>query len=179
MKKSKKMPNFSNEIIFYDIQRDLTGQFELNTNISDNFTLLELFNATKLTSSELSELESIPIHQYIVNASQFLRDQFQLPLFWGSAYRSPLWETSKNRNIFGSHPQALAIDINGGSSQEQQDLFTNWIFDCYQTKNHVYEYLKTLGVNSWGFYEWGVHLDFRPRKLDNTDRFWDDRKKKV
>jgi hypothetical protein len=160
---------FSPDIKFYQIG------FDEDFNLTPNFTIRHLYEATKLVDHEYMTFESIPLHRNALSVAQYLRDQLNIPLHIGSAYRSPLWEQTKGRSQTGSHPLAEAIDLN---SSPNNNILTDFVYEAYNTKNHVYQHLKSLGVNSYGFYDWGVHLDFRSRKSDNTDRFWDDRKKK-
>ncbi len=160
---------FSPFIKFYQLG------FNDDYKLTDNFSIRELYEATKLVDSEYLTLESIPLHRNALSVAQYLRDELQIPLFIGSAYRSSLYEATKGRSQTGSHPMAEAIDLN---SSPNNKILTDFVLNAFNSKNHIYQHLKSLGVNSYGFYDWGVHLDFRERKADNTDRFWDDRTKK-
>jgi len=164
---------FSSDIKFYELN------YSEDFQITENFSIRELYFATKLTSDEYITLSEIPLHRNAILIAQYLRDQLDKPINIGSAYRSPLYEASKNRSPDGSHAQALAIDLN---SKDPKDLI-NLVETAFNNKNHIYNNLRSYGVTSFGFYDWGIHLDFRQRKNDNSDRFWDDRtdqvKKKV
>ena len=160
---------FTPEIEFYPLG------FENDYHLSTDFTISELYYATKLVDSEYLTLESIPLHRNAIDVAQYLRDQLNTPINISSAYRSVSWENEKGRDGTSSHTKALAIDLN---SSPNNDVLTQFVYEAYTTKNYVYSHLKALGINSYGFYDWGVHLDFRERKIDNTDRFWDYRVKK-
>lgn len=162
-------PNIKN----YELPFSVMHGYDLSVNITENFTFQELYDATKVMPVEMP-LNHIPLHKNAIEVAQYLRTLVGVPLNIGSAYRSPLWEATKGRPSTGAHPNALAIDLN----TDDKSILINLLYEAFQTKNIVYKRLVYMGVNSFGFYDWGVHLDFRKRKQDNTDRFWDYRKKK-
>lgn len=166
--------NFSDpNILKLDLPFHVMTGYDLSFQLSKNFTLKELFDATRVHPLE-KPLNFLPIHKNAIPVAQYLRDQLNVAINIGSAFRSSAYEVTKDRSVDGSHTKALAIDLN----TTDKSVLIDFLLNAYNTKNHVYQKLRSYGVNSFGFYDWGVHLDFRPRKLNDTDRFWDFRTKK-
>jgi len=138
--------------------------------ISNHLTIGELYDSTKVLNKNDLNNNGIPVHPNFLELFELLRSHTKEPLFLGSAYRSHEWEFSQNRSGNSQHVQALAYDFNGKN-------LSNVIHEALETKNTLYKQLRRIGVNAFGEYSWGYHLDFRNNKPNNEIYFWSNKKK--
>lgn len=141
-----------------------------NVKISNHLTIGELYDSTKVLNKSYLLNHGIPVHPNFLQLFELLRSHTKEPLFLGSSYRSFTWELSKNRSGNSQHVQAIAYDFNGKN-------LTKVINEALETKNTLYKELRKIGVNAFGLYSWGYHLDFRNNKTNNEIFFWSDKKK--
>ena len=169
MQELKNNPN----IKFYQYAiTPLVTIYDENQKIAPYVRIGELFKATKVLDKEELHKNGIPLHKNALDVHTFLREKINKALYIGSAYRSYEWELFKNRTGTSQHVKALAIDLNGIG-------LVDLIEEAVKTENEVYKELRLSGVNAIGFYDWGIHLDFRPSKSTGEIYTWDDRKKKA
>ncbi|MFT7443020.1 MAG: hypothetical protein ACI9Q3_001398, partial [Maribacter sp.] len=69
------------------------------------------------------------------------------------------------------HVEAKALDLNGENLKEI-------LSQALKEKNLLYKKLRALGVNAFGSYDWGFHLDFRENKTTNDIYYWNKTTKK-
>lgn len=149
-------------------------EIEPNGEISDNFILQEYLNAMRFISEEEKQYYydfGIPLNENLIQVAQIVRDFTGKPVNIGSLFRSLKWEFSKKRSGTGDHPRGNGIDLNG------EDVY-NVLHHAFETKNELYQKLKALGVNAYGFYSWGVHLGIRTPKSSGKDYIWYNKEKK-
>lgn len=136
--------------------------------VTDNLTIGEIYDATLvIDKSKLLEF-GIPFPVNGPAVHTLLRSYTKKPIYLGSAYRSYEWEIYKNRDGTSQHCYA-AIDLNGDGLDELIEI-------ALQQKNELYHELRRLGVNAFGQYNWGWHLDFRKNKADNSIYYWSEKK---
>lgn len=166
---------FSTEIEFINFVAPFKDAVDRNRKLSKNFTLGEFYDATYMLKDEWDGVTSIPLHVNAVEVSQYLRDLTGSSITPTSAFRTVAHEISKKRSGNSQHTEALAIDLAGNGLPE---LMLNAI----ETKNHIFQKLRSLGVNGFGVYntsdDYFIHLDFRQPKLDGGFYYWNDLKKK-
>lgn len=167
------MYNLSDEISI--IPLELTPHkegFDRSILITENFTLGELYDATKVLDKQTLFAHGIPMHRNFPALFSLLRQKTGKPISIGSAYRSPEWEASKGRSGLGDHPKADGYDFSG--------LGINKLIDeAITTKNDLFHEMQELGVTAFGEYKWGWHLGFRTPRPDGKIYFWSDIKKKT
>jgi hypothetical protein len=131
----------------------------------------EIYDATKVIDKQTLWEDGIPLHKDIPKLHELIRTELNKPLFVGSAFRSYDWERKQNRDGDSQHVQGHAIDFNGYG-------LVSLIETAVKEKNELYTTIRQMGVNAIGFYDWGIHFDFRPSKSNGKIYTWDDRKKK-
>jgi hypothetical protein len=146
--------------------------FDPNEKISEFLNIGELYNATKVLDKSTLMNTGLPIDVRLLEVHTLLRKTLNQPITIGSAYRSYAWELKQGRSGTSQHVQGHAMDFSGNGLDEMIESSIN-------EKDQLYDKLRKLGVNGFGLYSWGVHLDFRPLKSDGNISFWDERKKKT
>jgi hypothetical protein len=131
----------------------------------------EIWDATKVLDKQELWDDGLPLHKDIPELHEIIRTSLNSPVYVGSAFRSYRWEIFKKRDGDSQHVEALAVDFNGVG-------LVRLIETAYKEKNDLYQTLRRLGVNAIGFYDWGIHFDFRPNKPSGEIYTWDKRKKK-
>jgi hypothetical protein len=149
----------------------ITG-FNRNIKVAEYISLGELFDATKTMNKGLLYDTGINIDKRLLKIHTYLRELTEHALYIGSAGRSLEWELYRNRSGESEHVHLHAMDFNGIGLIE----LINY---SIETKNEVFSNLRRMGVNAFGLYDWGVHLDLRESKTDGGFYFWDNQKKKV
>lgn len=152
--------------IIYPITASHT-EIDRNTKITPNFTKGEWLDSVKVLNGEKERLikDGVPLDKAILQSAQLVRNFTGKPVYLGSSYRSQAWEQSKLRDDDGDHPKGKAVDLNG------EDVYST-IHNAFETKSELYQELKALGINAFGFYDWGVHLGTRPPKQNGKDFVW-------
>lgn len=140
--------------------------------LSENLTFGELFDATKVIDKQELWDYGVPHHKNFLEVFELLRRYTKKPLYLGSAFRSYDWEIKQGRVGNSQHIEANAYDFNGTNLKAVLD-------EALESKNHLYHELRKLGINAFGRYDWGYHLDFRQNKPNNDIYYWDESKKKV
>jgi hypothetical protein len=148
----------------------LSTIFDRSIQVSQFLNLGEVYDATKLMDKTDLFSTGITIDKRILEVHTYLRIALNNALYVGSLGRSLEWELYKNRDGSSQHVKLIAGDFNGVGLI---DLIKN----ALKTKNQIYTDLRLMGVNAFGIYDWGVHLDFRPSP-DGNIYFWDEQKKK-
>ena len=149
----------------------ITG-FNRNIKVSEFLNLGELYDATKVINKSSLYDTGIDIDKRLLKIHTYLRELTQHALYVGSAYRSTEWEHYRGRTGDSEHTNHIAIDFNG--------IGLNSIIEkAIQEQNEVFINLRRMGVNAFGLYDWGIHLDLRNSKSDGGFYYWDERKKKV
>jgi hypothetical protein len=139
--------------------------------VSDHLTVGELYDATKCMKKDSLLVSGIPIHKNAIEVFELLRSYTKKPLYLGSAWRSYEWEIFRKRNGDSKHVEAEALDLNGENLKEI-------LSQALKEKNLLYKKLRALGVNAFGSYDWGFHLDFRENKTTNDIYYWNKTTKK-
>ncbi|WP_237275586.1 D-Ala-D-Ala carboxypeptidase family metallohydrolase [Tenacibaculum ovolyticum] len=136
----------------------ITGELDLNRKITENFTALEWYNSTKILPEQRENIvnNGIPLHPNIIEIAQLVRDFTGKAVFIGSSYRSYEWDKKQGRSGNSQHCLGLAVDLNG------EDVY-ELLHVAVMTQNELYQQLKALGANFFGFYSWGVHIDLGHR----------------
>ena len=136
--------------------------------MTKNFTLGEWLDSMRFADADEKKKyidNFIPMHENLPMVAQTVRDFTGKPVLLGSSFRSKRWEVLKGRSGDGDHPNGRAVDLNGNSVYEM-------VHNAFLTKNELYQELKDLGVNTFGFYSWGVHLGIREPKKNGEDYVW-------
>lgn len=133
--------------------------------ISNHLTYYELYKASFHTDKSVFLKQGVAIHENFLEAFELIRNHTKNALFLGSLYRSYEWERKQGRSGNSQHLYG-AFDING---KNVNDL----IYQALIEKNELYHKLRNLGVNAFGRYPWGWHLDFRKNKKDSSIYYWD------
>jgi hypothetical protein len=149
----------------------ITG-FNRDLKVSDYLSLGELYDATKVIDKGSLYDTGINIDKRLFKIHTYLRELTEHALYVGSAYRSTEWEIYRGRSGESEHTNHVAIDLNGIG-------LIAIIEKAVKEQNEVFINLRRLGVNAFGLYDWGVHLDLRSSKSDGGFYFWDEQKKKV
>jgi hypothetical protein len=156
-------------IIPFPFSGVLIGGFDRKHKVSTNLNFGEIYDATKvLNKSKLFE-SGIPFPMRGVELFELLRSYTNKPLYLGSAHRSYEWELSKNRSGNSEHLHT-AMDFNGEGLNEL-------LREAVDKENELYQKMRSLGVNAFGEYSWGWHLDFRQNKPTNDIYYWTEKKK--
>lgn len=140
--------------------------------VSENFTLGEWLDSMRFINEEERKAYyqfdsglAIPFNNNLPEVAQTVRDFTGKAVYLGSSFRSKRWEVSKGRSGDGDHPKGNAVDLNG------EDVYS-LLHQAVREKNELYQALKALGVNAFGFYSWGVHLGIRTPKQSGEDYLW-------
>lgn len=156
---------FSEHIVNIPLYQFPLSTIDWNRKVSENFSLREYYNATFVTPLERKSLAGLPLDERLIEAIQLIRNYLGKPLTITSLFRSIAWNNSQGRFYVSQHEYAMAADLKG---QGLKDV----IYNAIKTKNQLYRDLKRLNIFSFGFYNWGVHIDTRDVKSDGTDRIW-------
>jgi hypothetical protein len=138
--------------------------------VSEHLTIGEVYEATKVMQKDKLLVEGIPMHKNAIEVFELLRSYTKKPLYLGSAFRSYEWELFRKREGDSQHLYG-AIDFNGENLKE---ILT----EAIKEKNLLFHKLRRLGVNAFGSYDWGYHLDFRENKTTNDIYYWNKTTKK-
>jgi hypothetical protein len=149
----------------------ITG-FNRNIKVSDYLNLGELFDATKVLDKGTLYDTGINIDKRLLKIHTYLRELTGHALYVGSAGRSKDWELYRGRSGESEHVQLHAMDYNGIGLK-------TIIEKAVKEQNEVFLKLRRMGVNAFGLYDWGIHLDLRTSKSNGDFYFWDYQKKKV
>jgi hypothetical protein len=164
---------FSKDITIYKFPiAPYKTAYDRDVKVSDYLSVGEIFDATKCIDKTVLYTDGLAFHKNIPELHQLIREELNSPLFVGSLHRSYEWEIKQGRSGDSKHIDALAIDLNGVG-------LVKLIETAVKEKNDLYHKIRGLGVNAFGFYDWGVHLDFRTNKSTGDIYFWDKRKKKT
>ncbi|MGK0324838.1 MAG: hypothetical protein ACJA1D_000170 [Polaribacter sp.] len=150
----------------------LSTIFDRSIKVSEFLNLGELYDATKILDKTDLFSTGITFDKRLLEIHTYIRKALNNALYVGSLGRSLEWEHYKNRDGTSQHVNLIAIDLNG---MGLVDLIQNAV----KTQNQIYTDLRRMGVNSFGLYDWGVHLDLRPAQSDGNIYFWDYQKKKL
>jgi hypothetical protein len=149
----------------------LATGFDRSIKVAEYVSLGELYDATKVIDKGVLYDTGINIDKRLLKIHTYLRELTQHALYIGSAGRSLEWELYRNRSGESQHVQLHAMDFNGISLLEI-------IKNAIETENDIFINLRRMGVNAFGLYDWGVHLDLRSSKPNGDFYFWDNQKKK-
>mgnify|MGYP001501326413 CR=1 FL=1 len=147
----------------------LVDGFNRSHRLSEHLTFGEVYDATKVLNKEKLFNTGVPFPRNGIALFELLRSYTKKPLYLGSAHRSYEWELFKKRSGTSEHLHT-AIDFNG-------EGLNKLIKDALHEKNELYYELRSMGVNGFGEYSWGWHLDFRENKPNDEIYFWSDKKK--
>ena len=102
------------------------------------------------------------------NAVQFLRDKYETPIRITSTNRTPNCNILSGRSSRSYHLEGKAIDFQ--FTQNNKEILKQ-IYSDFASRGEVYQNLKQLGINGFGFYNTFIHLDTRPKETywDNTN----------
>lgn len=138
-----------------------------NIQLTDNFKLSELVQASYVTPEELENFETLPIDMRVISGAQLFRETLGKPIKINSSFRSENYELSKGRNGKSQHTLGRALDISGVG-------LVSLVKEAVQTKNDLYKRLRALGINSFGIYTKDnfIHIDTRENKPNNEPYLW-------
>lgn len=145
--------------------------FNRSEKVSPHLTLGEIYDSSKSLNKNDFLKNGIPIHKNFIKAFELIRSATGKPVYLGSLFRTHEWEIFRERSGDSKHVLAEAFDING---EDVKQLLT----EALEKKNDLYFDLRALGVNAFGSYDWGYHLDFRQNKESGEIYYWDNTKKK-
>lgn len=162
---------FSKDIVHHNFVAPFLDAVDRNRQLSKNFTLGELYDATFMLPDEWEGQTTIPIHKNAIKVAQLLRDNLNDAIYITSAFRSKKHELKKDRDGSSQHVKALAIDLKGSG-------LSLLLKEAVEQKNELYHKLRNLGINAFGIYNDFIHLDFRPSKANGSIFYWNELKKK-
>jgi len=139
---------------------------------NSNIQLTKNFNAKEFYSHCVDVLGSHYLDERLINAMQFIRDYYNVPVFITSSYRSVLCNTIAGGALNSQHLKGLAIDFDF-KNENIQKKYINDILN----KASIYYSLLSYGINGIGLYNGFNHIDTR----DSNLQLWNesDIKKKV
>ena len=99
------------------------------------------------------------------NVVQYLRDKYNTPIRITSTFRTPNCNLLANGSSKSYHLEGKAIDFQFTKNNKE---ILKQIYSDFASRGEVYQNLKELGINGFGFYNTFIHLDTRPKEV-----FWD------
>jgi hypothetical protein len=136
--------------------------------VSEHLTFGEIYDASFHTDKSVFLEHGIAVHKNAFKVHELIRSYTKKALYLGSLYRSYEWELHKERSGNSQHLYG-AMDVNGVGVNKL-------IKTALEEKNELYHQLRDLGVNAFGEYSWGWHLDFRQAKANNEITYWSKKK---
>ena len=127
-----------------------------NAQLSDNFVESEFY----------SKSEDAPnchtISSKLIQAVQLVRTVYGMPICITSTYRTALGNTLVGSSPTSRHrtPEA-AVDFKA-CNEAQNDELIGQLYAEFREQGEVYQTLRSLGVNGFGFYDGFIHFDVRP-----------------
>ena len=102
------------------------------------------------------------------NAVLYLRDKYNTPIKITSTYRTTNCNILAGGSSKSYHLEGKAIDFQ--FTQNNKEILKQ-IYSDFASRGEVYQNLKQLGINGFGFYNTFIHLDTRPKETywDNTN----------
>ncbi len=88
------------------------------------------------------------------------------PLELGSVFRTPVWNRQNGGASKSQHPQGRAADPHPPRARKgRTDPFKFLVMPVAEFREKAREYAKLdKRVGGLGVYNWGIHIDIRPRK---------------
>lgn len=139
---------------------------------NSNIQLTKNFNAKEFYSHCADVFGSHYLDEKLINAMQFIRDYYDVPIFITSSYRSVLCNSIAGGALNSQHLKGLAVDF----SFKNENIQKKYINDILN-KAPIYYSLLSYGINGIGLYNGFNHIDTR----DSDLQLWNesDIKKKV
>ena len=109
----------------------------------------------------------------LIQAVQYIRTYYNIPICITSTYR-----TKRANDLLGSNENSQhrtpegAVDFQACDS-EQRDYLIGQLYVQFKEKGEVYQELRDIGINGFGFYDSFTHIDVRANYTGEVD-FWDD-----
>lgn len=144
------------------------------------------FNASEFFCKSADAPASHPFHSELVDAVEFLRDNYNSAWRVTSSFRTE----SEERAILRKLDVPFFVDVHmKGQAVDSQPAFNTLaimrdLTKDFLTSGPVYSRLRQLGINGFGLYDTFIHLDVREEKTPHHDAFglvahWDSRREKA
>jgi len=136
------------------------------TPISPNFVANEFYSK----SADAPDCHSLD--DSLVQAVQFIRTYYNIPICITSTYRTATGNSLIGSSSTSQHRQPTgAVDFQACNKKER-DYLVGQLYQQFKDKGEVYQELRTLGINGFGFYDSFVHIDPRT-EYSGEVAFWD------
>ena len=125
--------------------------------VTDNFTEAELYSKSADAST------SHYLDDDVIFALQIIRTNYGLPIRVSSTYRTPLGNSLCGGVKNSRHLISKAIDFQfiSNNNDNIKILQADW-----NSRGHLYNSLRAMGINAIGFYTNFVHIDTRENEKD-------------
>ena len=136
------------------------------TPISPNFVANEFYSK----SADAPDCHSLD--DSLVQAVQFIRTYYNIPICITSTYRTATGNSLIGSSSTSQHRQPTgAVDFQACNKKER-DYLVGQLYQQFKDKGEVYQELRALGINGFGFYDSFVHIDPRT-EYSGEVAFWD------
>ena len=136
------------------------------TLISPNFVANEFYSR----SADAPDCHNLD--DSLVLALQLIREYYNIPICITSTYRTATGNSLIGSSSTSQHRQDTgAVDFKA-CNQKDRDYLIGQLYQQFKDKGELYQELRALGINGFGFYDTFVHLDPRTNYTGEVD-FWD------
>jgi hypothetical protein len=127
-----------------------------NAQLSDNFVESEFYSK----SEDAPDCHTIS--SKLIQAVQLVRTVYGMPICITSTYRTALGNMLVGSSPTSRHrtPEA-AVDFKA-CNEAQNDELIGQLYAEFREQGEVYQTLRSLGINGFGFYDGFIHFDVRP-----------------
>ena len=135
-----------------------------NTQITENFTVSEFYS----NSADAPNCHTLS--NKLIQAVQLVRSVYDMPICITSTYRTQLGNALIGSNENSRHRTSEgAVDFQA-CNPAQNDQLIGQLYAELRDQGEVYQTLRSLGINGFGYYDDFVHFDVRPEfgYWDNT-----------
>ena len=127
-----------------------------NTQITENFTVSEFYSK----SADAPNCHTIS--NKLIQAVQLVRSVYDMPICITSTYRTQLGNALIGSNENSRHrTNEGAVDFQA-CNPAQNDQLIGQLYAELRDQGEVYQTLRSLGINGFGYYDDFVHFDVRP-----------------
>lgn len=137
-----------------------------NSEISPNFLSNEFYS----NSNDAPDCHTLD--SQLIEALQLVRTTYNIPICITSTYRTQL-----ANNLIGSSSNSQhrtpegAVDFQACNRKDRRYLIGQ-LYAEFKNKGDVYQALRTIGINGFGFYDTFNHFDVRANYSGEVD-YWD------
>ena len=134
-------------------------------NKDSDFQLKPNFKEFEFYSKCIDSPSSHNLDFQLPNAVQYLREKYNTPIRITSTFRTYSCNVLAGGSSESYHLVGKAIDF---QFTKNNKAILKQIYSDFSSRGQVYEKLRELGINGFGFYNTFIHLDTRPKFT-----FWD------